>query len=105
MVELQQKYNLRPRETSTTSAPPKNILLRNKENEAVVTKHTVKKQVAQGKKFEAKATQAKKEENIETPTSTRECEKTVGVFSLEKKKKFKIPMPLFELAKNLIYKK
>jgi hypothetical protein len=45
MVELQQKYNLRPRETNTTNGPPKNILSRNKVNEAVVTKPLVEKQV------------------------------------------------------------
>ena len=44
MVEIQQKYNLRPRETNTTSVPPKNILSRNKENEAVVTKPLVETQ-------------------------------------------------------------
>jgi hypothetical protein len=77
MVELQQKYNLKPRETSTTISPPKKILLRNKENEEVVTKktmekqaaqtkQTVEKQVAQGKKFETKETKTKKAENIET---------------------------------------
>jgi hypothetical protein len=72
MVELQQKYNLRPRETSTTSAPPKKILLRNKvseaaqtkqtvEKQAAQTKQTVEKQVAQAKRVETKATQTKKQ--------------------------------------------
>jgi hypothetical protein len=117
MVEIQHKYNLMPREKSTTSAPPKEILLRNKANEAVVTKQTiekhaaqtkqaVEKQVAQAKRVETKATQTKKEENIETQTSTRQCEKTTRGFSLENEiNKIKIPMPLVELAKNLIYKK
>jgi hypothetical protein len=115
MAELQHKYNLRPRETSTTGAPLKKILLRNKTNEAVVAKQTVEKQVpklnkqlkaAQAKRVETKETQTKKTKNIETQASTRECEKTVGGFSLENKiNKIKIPMPLVELAKNLVYKK
>jgi len=101
MVELQQKYILRPREMSTTSTPPKQILLRNKVNEAIVTKQTT-----QAKKVETKATQTKKTKNIKTQTSTRECEKTVGGFSLENKiNKIKIPMPLVELSRNPIYKK
>jgi hypothetical protein len=47
--ELQQKYNLRPREMNTTSIPPKNILSRSKANEAVVTKPLAEKQSAQTK--------------------------------------------------------
>ena len=43
MEELQQKYNLRPREKNTTSVPSKKIVLRNKVNEAVVTKPLVEK--------------------------------------------------------------
>jgi hypothetical protein len=116
MVELQQKYNLRPRETSTTSVPPKKILLRNKENEEVVTKQivekqvaqakTVQKQAAQAKRVETKETKTKKTKNIETQTSTRKSEKAAQGFSLENKiNKIKIPMSLVELAKNPIYKK
>ena len=41
--ELKKRYNLRPREKNTTSVPSKKILLRNKENEAVVTKPLVEK--------------------------------------------------------------
>jgi hypothetical protein len=52
MEELQQKYNLRPREKNTTSVPSKKIILRNKANEAVVTKPLVEKQVAQNKILE-----------------------------------------------------
>jgi hypothetical protein len=51
MVELQKKYNLRPREINPTSVPTKKILSRNKENEAVVTKPLVETQVAQTKKL------------------------------------------------------
>ena len=56
MEELQEKYNLRPREKNTTSVPSKKILLRNKANEAVVTKPLVEKQVAQNKILETLAT-------------------------------------------------
>jgi hypothetical protein len=56
MEELKQKYNLRPREKNTTSVPSKKIILRNKANEAVVTKPLVEKQVAQNKILETLAT-------------------------------------------------
>ena len=56
MEELQQKYNLRPREKNTTSVPSKKIILRNKANEAVATKPLVEKQVAQNKILETLAT-------------------------------------------------
>ena len=75
MVELQQKYILRPREMSTTSTPPKQILLRNKVNEAIVTKQTT-----QAKKVETKATQTKKTKNIETQASIREYKKNCWRF-------------------------
>ena len=84
MVELQQKYNLRPRETNNTSVPPKKILSRNKVNEAVVTKPLVETQATWTKIVETRATQTKKEENNEAQASTREAEKTDGSFSLEK---------------------
>jgi hypothetical protein len=71
MDELQHKYNLRPRETSTISGPPKNILLRNKANEAVVTKQTVEKQAAQAKTVEKQAAQAKRVEAKATQTKKK----------------------------------
>jgi hypothetical protein len=81
MVELQPKYNLRPRETNTANDPPKNILSIRKENEVVFTKQLIKKHAAQTKivekqstqtkKVETRPTQTKKIENIETQTSTR----------------------------------
>jgi hypothetical protein len=52
MEEIQQKNNLMPREKNTTSVPSKKIILRNKANEAVVTKPLVEKQVAQNKILE-----------------------------------------------------
>jgi hypothetical protein len=49
MVELQHKYDLRPREKSSINTPPKNILSRNKANEAAVTKPSTETQVASNK--------------------------------------------------------
>jgi hypothetical protein len=80
MVELQQKYNLRPRETNTTNVPPKNILSRNKVNEEVATKLLVDTQASRTKTVETRATQTKKIENIEAQAPTREIEKTTGRF-------------------------
>ena len=37
MTELQQKYNLRPRDKNSTTAPPRKILSRNKTNETTQT--------------------------------------------------------------------
>ena len=73
MVKLQQKYNLRHRETNPTNVPSKKKLSRNKENEAVVTKPLVETQVSRTKTVE---TQTKKTENTETQAPTREIEKT-----------------------------
>jgi hypothetical protein len=106
MAELQQKYNLRPKEKNPTSIPPKKILSRNKANEAVVTKPLVETQAARTKIVETRETQTKKTENIEAQDPTREIEKKTRRFSLENElNKIKIPMPLIELAKNPIYKK
>jgi hypothetical protein len=46
MAELQHKYDLRPREKSSTNIPPKNILSQNKENEATVTKPSTETQTS-----------------------------------------------------------
>jgi hypothetical protein len=46
MVELQNKYNLRPREKSSTNNPPRKILSRNKANEPVISKAPIETQVA-----------------------------------------------------------
>jgi hypothetical protein len=50
--------------------------------------------------------QTKKPKNTKAELSTREIEKQIGTFNLENElNKIKIPMPLVELARNLIYKK
>lgn len=46
MVELQHKYDLRPREKNSTNVPSKKILSRSKENEATVAKPSTETQVA-----------------------------------------------------------
>jgi hypothetical protein len=65
MAELQNKYDLRPRENTSTINPPKNLLSRNKSNEAVGSKTPTKVQDAQSKKVETRATQTKNMENKE----------------------------------------
>jgi hypothetical protein len=69
MVELQHKYDLRPREKSSTNIPPKNILSRNKVNEAAVTKPSTETQVARTKQVETRTMQTKKPENTEARSS------------------------------------
>ena len=65
MVELEHKYNLRPKETNTASVPPKNILSRNKVNEVVVTKPLFETQATRTKIVEIRETQTKKTKNNE----------------------------------------
>jgi hypothetical protein len=60
MAELQHKYDLRPREKSSTNIPPKNILSRSKANEAVVTKPSTETQVSLTKQVETRTVQSKK---------------------------------------------
>jgi hypothetical protein len=60
MAEIQQKYNLRPREMNPTSVPLKNILSIDKANEAVVTKSIVEMQASRTKTVETRETQTKK---------------------------------------------
>jgi hypothetical protein len=106
MAELQQNYNLWPRETNSTSVPTKNIFSRNKENEAVVTKPLVEKQSTQTKTVEKRSTPTKKTENTEAQDSNGKVKKTTRSFISENEiNKIKIPVPLVELAKNPIYKK
>jgi hypothetical protein len=106
MAELQNKYDLRSREKSSTNNPPKKPLSRNKSNEAVVSKPPTEIQAARVKQVEAKVTQTKRPENKEAEIQTREFEKSVGIFNLENElNKIKIPVPLVELARNPVYKK
>jgi hypothetical protein len=133
MAELQQKYNLRPRNRNVTTAPPKKILPRGETDEAApkaVEKQTVKTKavdtqstktkptetpvintrkaeipMAETKTVETKATQINKSEKREIEIQTREVDKTTGNFNLENEiNKIKIPVPLVELAKNPTYR-
>jgi hypothetical protein len=55
---------------------------------------------------ETKALQPRKAEKKGLETQTVETDKTIGSFNLENEiNKIKIPIPLVELAKNLIYRK
>jgi hypothetical protein len=54
MVEIQHKYDLRPREKNSTNIPPNNILSRNKSNEATVTNPSTETQIYRTKKVETK---------------------------------------------------
>jgi hypothetical protein len=82
MVELQHKYDLRPRDKNSANVPPKNILSRNKTNEAFATKPPTNTQAAQKKTVETRATQTKRPENTEVPT--RETEKNNWRFQFRK---------------------
>jgi hypothetical protein len=114
MAELQQKYNLRPRDKNSTTDPPKKILSRSKKNEASqpstekITAKTkmVETQDAKMKMVETKATQTNRTEKRETEIPSREAEKTIGSFNLESEiNKIKILVPLVELEKNPMYRK
>jgi hypothetical protein len=65
MAELQNKYDFRSREKSSTNNPPKKPLSRNKSNEAVVSKPSTEIQAARVKQVKAKVTQTKRPENKE----------------------------------------
>jgi hypothetical protein len=104
MAELQQKYNLRPRDKNYTTATPKKIPSRSKTNETAQPK--VETQTAKTKTTETKATQTNRLEKRETEIPTREAKKTIGSFNLENEiNKIKIHVPLVELAKNPMYRK
>jgi hypothetical protein len=114
MVELQQKYNLRPRDKNSTTDPPKKKISRSKKNEAsqpsteklTAKTKTVETQDAKTKTAETKETQTNRPEKRETKIPSREVEKTIGSFNLESKiNKIKILVPLVELVKNPTYRK
>ena len=65
MAELQQKYELKPREKNSTNVPPKMILSWNKTNEAVVTKQSNEAQVSWRNLVETRTMKTKKPENTE----------------------------------------
>ena len=60
MAKIHNKYDLRPKENTSTTNPPKTILSWNKVNEAVISKSPTKVQAAQIKQVETKETQTKK---------------------------------------------
>jgi hypothetical protein len=114
MAELQQKYNLRPRDKNSTTSPPRNILLRTKMNESVqpstetqtAKTKTIETQATKTKTTETKETQTNRPEKRETDIPNKEAEKTIGSFNLENEiNKIKILVPLVELAKNPMYRK
>jgi hypothetical protein len=114
MVELQQKYNLRPRDRNITTAQPKKILSKNKDNETAqpsaetqnVKTKVVRTQTVKTNSTETKATQTDKSEKREIEIQTREVDKSTGNFNLENEiNKIKIHVPLVELAKNPTYRK
>jgi hypothetical protein len=59
LVELHNKYDLRPRDNISTTNPPKMLLARNKVNKTLVSKSPTEAQVSQTKQVETKATQTK----------------------------------------------
>jgi len=70
MVELQQKYNLRPRDKNSTTSPPKKILSRTKMNEVVQT--SIEKQVTKTKTIETQASKTKTTKTKSTQTNRPE---------------------------------
>jgi hypothetical protein len=134
MVEVQHKYNLRPKNKPVSTPQPKKILPRGeiyepapKETEILNSKikevdsqnPKVKEAETQAKKSkttetcisvnkltENQSTQTNKLEKKESEVSTKETDKGGGGFSLENEiNKIKIPIPLVELAKNHVYRK
>jgi hypothetical protein len=106
LVELQDKYDLRPREKIVVINKPKKVLLRKKENEVVFLKPSIETSIVQTKQVEEKTTQTKTLENKESEVQTKEIEKPFSTFNLGNElNKIKIPVPLIELAKNPSYKK
>jgi hypothetical protein len=81
MVEIQPKYNLRPRDRNITTAQPKKILSINKANEEAqptAETHNAKTRAAETqtvetKTVETKATQTNKSEKREIENPTREA--------------------------------
>jgi hypothetical protein len=67
VVELQKKYNLRPRDKNSTTTPPRKILSRSKTNE--VAQPSTVTQVAKRKKTETQAAKIKTTETKETQTN------------------------------------
>jgi hypothetical protein len=114
MVELQQKYNIRPRDRNITSTQPKKILSKNKVNETTqpttetLTAKTkaAETQTAETQTAETKATQNNKSEKRDIEIQTIKIDKATRNFNLENEiNKIKILVPLVELEKNPTYRK
>ena len=64
------------------------------------------KQWSQNHLLKYKLMQTKKMENKEVKVQTKELENLVAIFNLKNElNKIKIPVPLVELDKNMVYKK
>jgi hypothetical protein len=132
MAELQHKYNLRPRNKPVSTVQPKKIFPRGKIYEPVQKETEMQNNIrvdsqntnVKGFETQARRTKAAKTRTPETrnaknktmllnkmdreesDVSAKEMDKIAGVFCLENKiKKIKIPIPLVELVKNLVYRK
>ena len=126
IAELHEKYNLRPRNKSLPTSPTKKILPRGETDEAapkVAEKQTAKTQTADTQPVksksvgtpvvktkvlvsETKSAPQRKDEKKGMEAPSIESDKALGNFNLENEiNKIKIPIPLFELDKNPIYRK
>jgi hypothetical protein len=134
MAEIQPKYNLRFKSKPTSTTQPKKILQRGQAyeptpEETLLPNSKVKVLSTQGSKMgkvepqaqgtetankitpstrtmSNKAVQTNKSESKDLEVSTKEADKVNGTFSFENEiNKIKIPIPLVELAKNLVYRK
>jgi hypothetical protein len=134
MVEFQPKYNLRSKSKPTSASQPKKILQRgqyyeppseetllpNSKTKVVSTQEsevekvetqaqgteTVNKITSSTRAMSNKAVQTNKSKRKDSKVSTKEIDKVIGAFSFENKiNKIKIPIPLVELAKKLVYRK
>ena len=74
MVELQQKYNLRPRDRNIATAQPKKILSRSKVNEAA--QPTAETQTAKTKAAETQNAKTREAETQTAKTKTTEMKAT-----------------------------
>jgi len=134
MAEIQPKYNLRSKSKPISTAKPKKILQRgqtyeptleetlspNRKMKVVSTQESEVGKVetqAQGtgtankitpstKTMSSKAVQTNKSKRKDSEVSTKEIDKVSRTFNFENEiNKIKIPIPLVELAKNLVYRK
>ena len=71
MSELQQRYDLRPREKNSTNVPPKNIFSLSKTNEVAVIKPLTETQASRTNPIEIRTMKTKKPENTKVEIPTR----------------------------------